>query len=86
MTHIAESLPKFNSFKLASIRKIRNHLIEHPEGKASGITHDSFSYSLNEGPYVKGLRIGDKTKHMDRGFKINVEEFISTLKKILLTI
>lgn len=56
VAHIAEKLPALTTFKATPIRIIRNHLIEHPEGTDSGITHDSFSYSKNEGPYVKGWR------------------------------
>lgn len=83
ISHITESLPSLDGFKAKDIRIIRNHLIEHPEKKDSGVTYDSFSYSKNEGPYVKGLRIGQKTNHMDKGFKINNEEFVSELERAL---
>ncbi len=86
VSHIAEKLPKLSKFKAIPVRIIRNHLIEHPEGKDSGVTHDSFAYSKNEGPYVKGLRVGDKIEHMDRGFKINNEEFLLELKDVLLDV
>jgi len=71
IAHIAVSLPGLEKFTAEPIRIIRNNLIEHPEGGNSGITHDSFSYTKNEGPYIKGLRVGDKKQHMDRGFKVN---------------
>ncbi len=83
ISHITEKLPKLNSFKCNQIRIIRNHLIEHPEGKNSGITHDSFSYSINEGPYIKGLRINEQIEHRDEGFKRNSEEFISKLTLVI---
>lgn len=83
MIKIAESLPKLNSFKSKSISIIRNHLIEHPEGKASGITYDTFAYSLTEGPYIKGLRRGGQTAHMDEGFKANCKELILNLTQVL---
>lgn len=84
VAHIAEKLPALTTFKATPIRIIRNNLIEHPEGASSGVTHDSFSYSKNEGPYVKGLRVGDKIQHMDKGFEINNEEFLFELEAILL--
>lgn len=84
VAHIAENLPTLQKFKAAKIRIIRNQLIEHPEGENSGTTHDSFSYSKNEGPFIKGLRVGGQTKHMDSGFKINNEEFLRELKAVLL--
>lgn len=84
IAHIAEKLPVLTIFTAKSIRMIRNHLIEHPESTDSGITNDSFSYSKNEGPLVKGLRVGDKAQFMDKGFKINNEEFLSELKIVLL--
>lgn len=79
---ITEKLPKLESFKARDIRIIRNQLIDHPEGKG-GITHDSFSYSKNEGPYIKGLRIGNQLDHMDKGFKINSENFLNELESVL---
>ena len=83
LIYIARKLPSMESFKCKSITIIRNQLIEHPEGKDSGVTYDSFSYSKNEGPYIKGLRKGSQLQHMDKGFSNNVEEFIFNLNKVL---
>ncbi len=83
ITHLTEKLPSLNYFVCNPIRIIRNHLIEHPEGKDSGVTHDSFSYSLNEGPYIKGLRRDRQTQYMDEGFKKNSEDFISKLTEVI---
>lgn len=83
ITHITGKLPRLTSFQCKAIRTIRNHLIEHPEGKESGITYDSFAYSKNEGPFIKGTREGQQTQFMDAGFKKNSEEFIWKLKKAL---
>lgn len=80
---ITESLPKLKAFKATTIRVIRNNLIEHPEGKRSQVTYDTFSHSKNEGPYVKGLRTGDHLEHMDKGFKNNSEEFLAELTQVL---
>lgn len=84
ITHITDNLPRLSSFKCKQMRIIRNQLLEHPEGENSLITYDSFSYSKNEGPYIKGLRKGKQVQHMDQGFKNNSEEFISSFKKVLL--
>jgi hypothetical protein len=83
ITHITEKLPSLKSFKCSQIRIIRNKLIEHPEGKDSGVTYDSFAYDMIEGPKIKGLRKDDQLRHMDPGFKKNSEEFISKLEKSL---
>jgi hypothetical protein len=74
---ITEKLPGLKAFKSNGVRDVRNHLVEHPEGNASGITYNSFSYSKNEGPYIKGVRRNKELGHMDKGFKINNLEFIS---------
>ncbi len=79
ITHITDALPGLKSFKCRGVRVVRNHLIEHPEGAASGVTHESFAYSKDEGPYVKGMRKGDQLKHMDLGFKRNSDDFVGSL-------
>ena len=81
VVHIVGGLPDLKSFKATSIRIVRNQLIEHPEG--SGVTYDSFSYTKNEGPYIKGLRKDNQIAHMDKGFKMNNQEFLDELKSIL---
>ncbi|MEY4602554.1 MAG: hypothetical protein RL292_495 [Candidatus Parcubacteria bacterium] len=79
---IAEKLPELKAFKARDIRIVRNKLIDHSDEKG-GITHNSFSYSKNEGPYVKGLRVGNQLEHMDKGFKLNNENFINELFSVL---
>lgn len=69
ISHITEKLPGLKSFKCNKVRIIRNHLLEHPEGKDSGVTYDSFAYSISEGPYIKGLRVGEHTQFMDDGLE-----------------
>lgn len=80
---ITEKIPHLNKFTSNGVRDIRNHLIEHPEGKASRITFNSFSYSKNDGPYIKGVRRNNEINFMDRGFKVNSQEFISNFTKVL---
>ncbi len=83
ISHITEKLPGLKSFKCNKTRIIRNHLLEHPESKDSGITYDSFAYSISEGPYIKGSRVGEHTHFMDDGFRINSLDFISNLTKTI---
>ncbi len=82
--HIAENIPGLKDFKCKEVRIIRNHLIEHPDSKDSKITYDSFAYSKNEGPYVKGLRKDSQSGHRDRGFKANSASFLTGLEKVLI--
>jgi hypothetical protein len=84
ITHVTEKLPRLLPFKSPSVRIVRNHLLEHPEGKASGVTYDTFSYSKNDGPCVKGVRRGEQMQHRDEGFRKNSEEFVRNLKRTLL--
>lgn len=81
--HITKKLPNLGSYECKVVWEIRNYLIEHPEGEDSGITYDTFSYSKNEGPFIKGLRKGEQVEHMDKGFKNNFEEFTFSLNKAL---
>jgi len=83
VTHITEKLPRLTSFKCSSVRVVRNHLLEHPEGKASGVTFDTFVYSKSDGPCVKGMRRGGQMQHRDEGFRKNSEKFVSNLMKTL---
>jgi len=83
VTHLTEKLPGLHSFECSSVRIVRNHLLEHPEGKSSGVTFDTFSYSTKDGPCVKGVRRDGQMQHMDQGFRKNSEEFLSRLIKTL---
>ncbi len=83
MMQLAKKIPGLKTFKSTGVTIVCNQLIKHPEGNGSGVTYDTFSYSINEGPFVKGLRRDDQTKHMDQGFKKNVEEFIINLNNSL---
>jgi hypothetical protein len=83
VTHITKNLPRLNSFNCSSVRVVRNQLLEHPEGKDSGVTFDTFVCSNNDGPCVKGMRRGGQTKHRDEGFRKNSEQFVSNLTKTL---
>jgi hypothetical protein len=83
VTHFTETLPGLRSFECVSVRIVRNHLLEHPEGKSSGVTFDTFSYSKNDGPCIKGVRRGGQMQHMDQGFRTNSEQFTTNLSETL---
>ena len=72
-----------NSFECSSVWSVRNYLIEHSEQMNDRPIYDSFSYSKNEGPYIKGVRKGTQMQYMDEGFRKNSEEFISKFKKVV---
>lgn len=83
ITHITENLPNLNSFKCKPIRLVNNKLIKHPEDADSRVLYDSFSFSLKDGPVVKGGRINNNLNFMDKGFKYNCTQFVSGLQKAL---
>ncbi len=80
---IAQLLPGLKTYDCKPIRIVRNQLIEHPEGKNSGVTFDSFAYSKNEGPFIKGMRLNNQLNHRDQGFVINSTQFIESFEKAL---
>lgn len=65
-------------FTVDPIDMVRNKLIEHPDNKPSGV-FDSFVYSKHDGPMIKGVRLGNQTQDMDKGFFSNEPEFLKAL-------
>ncbi|MEN9582405.1 MAG: hypothetical protein RL641_359 [Candidatus Parcubacteria bacterium] len=81
---ILEILPELDKIKCKPITAVRNHLIQHPEGRASLVTLDSFGYSTEEGPIVKALREGSEIgAHPDKGFSSNNNSMVNSLEKVL---
>ncbi len=79
---ILKKLPFGKGFKVKSIRDIRNHLIEHPEGGASGIVGRSLRVD-GDGPKVKDVRIDPHDNlHRDKGLYNNLREFFYELSRI----
>lgn len=75
-------LPGLSSFEAAGVRNVRNHLIEHPEKGASGVTHFSFASGGPNGPIVKGCRSDrEPDKWQDAGLFTNNREFLEALIK-----
>jgi hypothetical protein len=63
---------------------VRNHLMEHPEGKSSRILSYGFGHIGPYGPTVKpGRNQNEKPIHMDKGLYHNAKEFETSLLKSL---
>lgn len=74
-------LPSLGNFEAEGVRNVRNHLLEHPEGKASGVLITSFAFGGSEGPVVKGMRYDHQTVLWpDAGLFVNAAEFAARLK------
>jgi hypothetical protein len=72
-------LPGVELFECRGVMIVRNQLLEHPEGKGSGVLFPSFAYSADTGPVVKGFRLEPQSAtHPDRGFLANTEELINS--------
>lgn len=78
-------LPKLENFEAAGIRNVRNHLLEHPEGKSSGVLITSFGYGGPNGPVVKAMRYDHQVGLWpDPGLFVNAVEFTENLKTRLI--
>ena len=78
----ASASPGLKGFEAPGVRDVRNQLLEHPEGKNSTVIENGRSYSLTDGPIVKGT---DKVEIFpDRGLYVNAEEFRAELVQRLL--
>lgn len=63
---------------------VRNHLMEHPEGKDSRILSYGFGHIGPYGPIVKpGRNQNEKQIHVDKGLYFNAKEFEENLLKKL---
>ena len=79
-TVLREHIPGLRRFEVAGVRDVRNKLLEHPEDKSSTVIENGRSYSLTDGPIIKGVRRTDKAHIFpDRGLYVNAEEFRSVL-------
>jgi hypothetical protein len=84
LQQVMKQLPGL-SFKAAGVRDVRNHLIEHPEGKASGVIFGVIGLRADVGPVIKtGRRLGhQEAKWTDAGLKPNAEEYARNLERVL---
>jgi hypothetical protein len=78
-----QRLPGLNAFKCRPISIVRNQLLEHPEGAASGVILPSFAYNTVNGPVIKGIRTTGQEAHSDAGFIPNCQDFIRALEAVL---
>lgn len=72
--------PHLNNFESPGVRDVRNHLIEHPEGNASRVFSQVFSWTPGSGMHLKaGRKENEVGRHEDAGPSANAAEFISNL-------
>lgn len=79
------SLPHLKGFEVSGVRDVRNHLIEHPEGKDSGVINRGFQFGAERGPVLRGPRLETDPKDwQDPGLYANAREFREeTVKELL---
>ena len=68
--------PGFKSFESVGARDVRNHLIEHPEGGASRVLNQTWSWTPDSGPALKTARHEwESSDFVDKGFAANSTEY-----------
>lgn len=76
-------LPLLHGFEAVGVRDVRNHLLEHPEGRGSQSFSQDHSLGGTNGPQLK-LDSGSTTStHPDAGLFVNAAEFKRHLQKAL---
>jgi hypothetical protein len=81
---ILKRYPAFKNLDVAGIRNVRNHLIEHSDKPASGITQQNWSHGSGIGPMFKSSRRKDqKPIPMDRGLFANATELRDKIERKL---
>lgn len=80
----ANALPGLKSLSAPGVRDARNHLIEHPEGKASRVFNGGFGYGKPRGPVLAAART-DETPAVwpNAGVFVNADEFSNRYVKAL---
>ncbi|MBV9658286.1 MAG: hypothetical protein JO295_09270 [Verrucomicrobia bacterium] len=66
-------LPLLHSFECFGVRDVRNHLLEHPEGRTSQKFSQDHSLGGSDGPQLK--LDSTPSAHTDRGLFVNAAEF-----------
>jgi hypothetical protein len=75
---------ELQSFDASGVRDVRNHLIEHPEGKSSRVFNQTFSWSPNCGMQLKsGRHEWEISGFVDTGFVANASQFSANLESAL---
>jgi hypothetical protein len=76
--------PFVASFESVGVRDVRNHLIEHPEGRASLVFNRTFMWYAGSGMHLKsGRQEWEKGEFIDAGLKVNAAEFAENLYAVL---
>lgn len=80
-------LKRYSAFKnldVPGIRNVRNHLIEHSDKPASGITQQNWSHGSGIGPMFKtSRRKGQKPIPLDKGLFANATELRERIERKL---
>ena len=81
LRQVIRQLPDLSNFECEGVRNVWNKLLEHPEGRDSGVIHGAFGYGDTEtGPVLKMLRFPLKnTLWQDAGLWINAKELAQNL-------
>jgi hypothetical protein len=78
------ALPQLQKFESSTIRDIRNHLLEHPEGAQSRIFNSSWMSSPATGVHLKALRKADVPDAVeDPGLFISASQLRDALTRTL---
>jgi hypothetical protein len=77
-------LPGLQSFECPGVRNTRNKLMEHPEGRDSGVHMLSFGWGAPCGPVIKAIRLSEQVDVFPgKGLYQNAEEFRAKLEQTL---
>lgn len=72
----ATYLPGMKTFAAPGVRDVRNHLIEHTEGKSSRVFNGGFAYGKPRGPVLAAMRTSETPDVWhDAGLFVNAGEF-----------
>lgn len=79
-------VPGLTAFRCDGVRDVRNHLIEHPDGRSSLVAIQGFGGGGDSGPVLKPGRYEHQVGLWeDRGLFVNAREFKEGLEKSLMT-
>lgn len=80
----SKSLPGLETFECEGARNVRNKLLEHAEGKDSGVLTQSFGVGGEEGPTLKAARQKEQEEIFpDAGLESNALEIKNNLETLL---
>jgi hypothetical protein len=76
--------PALRGFECEAIRDVRNHLLEHPEGRASGVITGGFAFGGGVGPALKhGRPTRMPEVFADSGLYANADQYRCSLEGVL---